>query len=923
MNRSIFRKKQRSIALLAVALLGTACWLGTSVQAEGPRQARASKPAELPKAELTEKHQFFLEDHCYNCHDNSIQKGKVNLEALPLQITTLEQAELWQKVLNALNSGEMPPPDKKQPPQKAKADFLADLADTMVTARKVLSDAGGKITMRRLNRREYANTIEQLLGVRVDENALPEEGGSGFDTSGASLFISSDQLERYMTVGGDAIDEAFTRRTTLDKKPKTIRIEPEKTLGAFNNKRREDLAKTRERYLEWKVGFDKAVQAPENRQRLAKIRKENPNLFKRPDMLYRFAEQLEGVPDAKKFGFRDGQDVQFKAITVYGREYPYLDHYAGLPANDRGTYLMPTWGGSRISLAQPSKRLTPGRYTLRFRAGVAAGAEDLRRFIEVGHPGYLRHDFASLPLSTHEVTGTIKKPSIVETQVEIGTHSQGGLAIRERQPIDEKNLRNLFSAQKRENGYGHPPALWVDWVELVGPLPEDGPPSTLLAILQKHDNKKTPEGKRARAILSEFAFEAFRHARPEASYINRLVRLFESERKAGKSFHVALRTPLTVILASPGFLYLNEPGKEGSPRQLNDRELAVRLSYFLWSGPPDAELYKLADQKKLRSASTLRQQVDRMIADPRADAFVAGFVHQWLDMQRLDFFQFDAGKHREFDESTRAAARQEVYASFAHLLRTKSTSQGRLGHLLDTNYVIINSLLATYYDIDGVTGDEFRLVRLPKDSPRGGLLGMAAIHAMGSDGVHSSPVERGAWVLRHLLHDPPPPAPPNVPQLSRLEGEVLTARERLAAHMEEAQCASCHRKIDPIGFGLENFDAAGKWRTTDSYVTAKKRTADNKKINSKKKTWDIDASGRLHNGPAFKDYFELRDIIASREADFSRGLTEHLIEYALGRSYGFTDDPLADEIMAAAKRKQFALREFIHAIVQSDAFQSK
>jgi hypothetical protein len=141
--------------------------------------------------------------------------------------------------------------------------------------------------------------------------------------------------------------------------------------------------------------------------------------------------------------------------------------------------------------------------------------------------------------------------------------------------------------------------------------------------------------------------------------------------------------------------------------------------------------------------------------------------------------------------------------------------------------------------------------------------------------------------------------------------------------MEEAQCASCHRKIDPIGFGLENFDAAGKWRTTDSYVTAKKRTADNKKINSKKKTWDIDASGRLHNGPAFKDYFELRDIIASREADFSRGLTEHLIEYALGRSYGFTDDPLADEIMAAAKRKQFALREFIHAIVQSDAFQSK
>lgn len=922
MTMNMARLKQRSIALLAVALLGTASWLGASAQAEGPREARATKPAELPKAKLIEKHQFFLEDHCYNCHDNNIQKGKVNLEAMPLEITTLEQAELWQKVLNAVNAGEMPPPDKKQPPQKAKADFLADLADTMVTARKVLSDAGGKITMRKLNRREYVNTVEQLLGVRVDENTLPEEGGGGFDTSGASLFISSDQLERYMAVGRDAIDETYVRSALAGKKPKSIRIEPEKTVNVFNDKRRKELADTRKRYLKWKVGFDKAIKTPKNQALIAKLRKEDPRLAK-PDMLYRYADRIEGAPDAKKFGFRDGQDVQFKAVTVYNREYPYLEHYAGLPGNDRGTYLMPTWGAARVDLLQPSKKLAPGRYTLRIQAGVAAGAEDLRRFITVGHPGALRQEFASLPISTHEIRGTINRPSLVQTQFEVGNHTLGGLSIRERQPTDNKTLRNLFSAQKRENGYGHPPGLWVDWVELVGPLPDDGPPSVLQKILAKHNNKKTPEANRARAILTEFAFQAFRHAKPEAGYINRLVKLFETRRKAGEPFDVAIRTPLSVILASPGFLYLNEPGGEDERRNLNDRELAVRLSYFLWSGPPDAELYELAKQNKLRSQAELRRQVDRMIADPRADAFVAGFVHQWLDMQRLDFFQFDVNKHREFDESTRAAARQEVYESFAHLLRARSTSQGKLGHLLDTNYVIINSLLATYYGIDGVTGDAFRVVRLPKDSPRGGLLGMAAIHAMGSDGVNSSPVERGAWVLRHILHDPPPPAPPNVPQLSRLEDEVLTTRERLAAHMEEAQCASCHRKIDPIGFGLENFDAAGKWRTTDSYATAKKRTADNKKIKAKKKTWDIDPSGKLHNGPAFDDYFELRDIIASRETDFARGLTEHLIAYALGRPYGFTDEPLADEVIMAAKRRQLAVREFIHVIVQSDAFQSK
>ena len=232
---------------------------------------------------------------------------------------------------------------------------------------------------------------------------------------------------------------------------------------------------------------------------------------------------------------------------------------------------------------------------------------------------------------------------------------------------------------------------------------------------------------------------------------------------------------------------------------------------------------------------------------------------------------------------------------------------------------MINGLLATYYGIDGVAGDEFRKVKLPADSPRGGLLGMAAIHAMGSDGIVSSPVERGAWVLRHLLNDPPPPAPPNVPQISRLEGQILTTRERLLAHQEKAQCASCHRKIDPIGFGLENFNAAGKWRTQDSYQVRGRRG----RGVGKRKTWTIDASGAFHKGPDFKDYHELRELIARREEDFARGFTEHLIEYALGRAFGFTDEDLAKEIVGSARRKEFAVSEFIHALVQSQAFRTK
>jgi hypothetical protein len=335
---------------------------------------------------------------------------------------------------------------------------------------------------------------------------------------------------------------------------------------------------------------------------------------------------------------------------------------------------------------------------------------------------------------------------------------------------------------------------------------------------------------------------------------------------------------------------------------LSKSELASRLSYFLWSAPPDEALLK-AD---LTKPDILAREVDRLIASPKADEFVSGFVHQWLGMDRLDFFQFDTKQFRDFDESAKAAARREVYETFAHLLR----NNGSLTKLLKSDEIHVNGLLATYYGIEGISGDSFQKVKLPANSPRGGLLGMAAILAMGSNGERTSPVERGAWVLRKLLHNPPPPAPPNVPQLDRLAGKPISPRERLLAHQEEPQCLQCHRKIDPIGFGLENFNAAGKWREVDHDPKTKK-------------DWPIDPAGQFHNGPAFQDYFQLRDLIAAKSKDFSRCFTEALIEYALGRPYGFTDATLADNIVKRAKVKDFAMKEFFVALAMSEAFRTK
>jgi hypothetical protein len=197
---------------------------------------------------------------------------------------------------------------------------------------------------------------------------------------------------------------------------------------------------------------------------------------------------------------------------------------------------------------------------------------------------------------------------------------------------------------------------------------------------------------------------------------------------------------------------------------------------------------------------------------------------------------------------------------------------------------------------------------------------MAAIHFMGGNGEHTSPVERGAWVLRKLLHDPPPPAPANVPAITRLAGKVLTTHERLVAHQEDPQCASCHRKIDPIGFGLENFDAAGQWRTEDSYMAI---NASGKPDPKTKKTWTIEAAAQFHKGPKFENYFGMRDIIATKSNDFAEGFSEALIEFALGRPLGFRDEPLVDEMLAQAGKKNFAMREFIQALVGSREFRTK
>ena len=801
------------LGLIAVSCVTLLTGCGEENKAQ---MATASVPK--PKVKFPEKHAAFLDAYCMDCHDADTEKGSVNLEGLSFEIETIEQAETWQNVLNVLNSGEMPPEKKKQPEQAEKADFLDDLALTMVNVRKVLGDSGGKITMRRLNKRDYQNSIESLLGVRLGKELLPDDGDSGdFDTVGASLFFSSDKFEQYLKIGRHAIDEFYERRAARSARPFVHRVEPEKTL---NVALRERVARNEEylkRYEALDAKVQKALALPANKGFKARLKLKGGR-----EQFYRQLDQhrgkLKGAPDPKDFGFRN----YFGAAKFFPKAAPYDKHYAGLPHSDTGTWLQLTMGSAKIVIEPRKKNMPVGTYTLRIKAGVDKKSPAFRHFLELGYPaikGLARGQFEGFPLQALHVTGSPANPELIETQVTVSKDTARSFAIRERQPAWGPLRKHYFYPAMNRNGYGHEPSIWVDWIEIEGPLPQ-GDPSPLDQIFDANRSGRD-QTKRARNILQQFAVKAFRSREPSPEFIDSLVAVFKNRLVIDKQFDVAIRKPLSMILASPRFLFMKEQGEDGAPRALDDLELAVRLSYFLWSSPPDAQLLALAEKEQLRDPDNLRKQVDRLIQDPKAHHFVSGLAHQWLDMKRLDFFQFDAKEHREFDESMRAAAREEVYQSILHLLQSKD--QGQLQHLLKSDYVIINGFLASHYGMKGVTGDHYRKVSLPKNSPRGGFLGMAAINAMGSDGRQSSPVERGAWVLRHLLHSPPPPAPANVPQLSRLDDKPLTKRQKLAAHMEEAQCASCHRKIDPIGFGLENFNATGKWRSKEYRFTKNRK----------------------------------------------------------------------------------------------------
>ncbi|MDZ4820232.1 MAG: DUF1592 domain-containing protein, partial [Planctomycetota bacterium] len=366
------------------------------------------------------------------------------------------------------------------------------------------------------------------------------------------------------------------------------------------------------------------------------------------------------------------------------------------------------------------------------------------------------------------------------------------------------------------------------------------------------------------------------------------------------------------VLVSPHFLFRVEHdppnAKPGSIIPVSDLQLASRLSYFLWSSMPDEELLTLAESGELRKEDKLHKQVRRMLKDPKSNALAKNFAGQWLEIRRLNNLTPDKNTYPAFDQALRDAMLTETEMFFTAIIAEDRS----LLEFLDADYTYLNERLAKHYGIDGITGDHFRRVSLRSDSAadaamrarRGGILTHASILSVTSNPTRTSPVKRGKWVLDNILGTPPADPPPNVPELKDGEKQQLSGslKQRLEQHRSNAACASCHREMDPIGFGLENFDGIGAWREKDG-------------------KHEIDAAGKLSGGRKFDGPAQLRQILQASQQQFIRCLSERMLTYALGRGVEESDEGTVMRIAQQVEKNEFRFTSLVLAIVDSPPFQ--
>ena len=799
----------------------------------------------------------FLHNYCYDCHDSASEKGEREFESLKIPFESIQDLVMAREIIDQVTLKEMPPKKKSQPKDEERLEVLRVLRSEVKAARGRFQSNGGKTVMRRLSNREYENTLEVLFGRRVD-------------TLGLTAEFPKEKISRHIdTIGESLVTSGFL----LDQYFQAAHRLVENRLGKAEMEAKDWHFKDNFIQYEELAGSHRAV----FKNKFLCVY-EQPDTDTRQGSYGHIEDFLEGVPVSGLYDLK---------VLVQGMH--------------RDTHYDPKIFA--IDLSEP------------FILGVVPG--DATK-------GHIHYPQGIEPILATSVVPD-KKPEWIEFRVWLEKGQTPRFIFpngpyESRRSVLELNRRYKDEFKNPSNGVsraallreGKLPHIRISEVKVNGPIKEKNGALEEIAIFGKEGFKR----EKALEYLDHFAEKAFR--RP----------LNESDRKRVHDFYLkrvderakprqAVLDTLKLILCSPSFFYLSEITPEND-QALKPFDLASRLSYALWARPPDEELLKLAASSELTKEEVFRDQVRRLLADDRSEGFVNGFLDSWLNLRDLGGMPPPRERARRYySENWPASMKGEVRHFFAYLLKKNLP----VGALLDADFTFVDKYLAAVYRLPEAKilrlKDGFRKVKLIEKDRRGGILGMAAVLTVSANGVDTSPVTRGVFVSENILGVIPPPPPDEVPPIEPDIRGATTLRERLEKHRESKTCADCHRKIDPLGFGLETFDELGRWRT--HYPRSGKPLFVKKAPKLK-----VDSSGEMPSGEEFTGFSELRDILVSTRSEvFTKHLITTVLTYATGRHMEVVDDYCISDIQSRLKAKGNGIGSLVEESLLSEIFRSR
>ena len=787
----------------------------------------------MPAAEPFEA---FLKTHCVRCHGPEKEKGDLRIDQLSRDFKVGADTHHWAEVIEQVNSGEMPPKKEKRPSQAEIASFVTSLDARIKEGRAARMAARPPVAHYRLSRKEYQNTVYDLLGVRYDPTKPGELNEDtrwhGFERIGSELSLSPSHVDRYYRAAELVLDRAFPTTSS-------------------------EARKVRKTAADLRYGGGKDAQAA----------------------LDRF-----GIKRPLRYLLFPGSTQNALSPHWFGKTGP--EH--------SGLYKL------RI---QASGTRPPGGQTAHLSIGKRTSEETVDGLIEFDitapedKPQVFEFEvFLEMPLSldfcvvatdvVDRRAGAAFRNALASRGGYIFTHSSETMLLNPNAPqmFDDKG-NGLFST------------VLLDWIEWEGPLVSEAEKSRRRDVVPPDD--ATPDV--VAAHLQRFAERAWR--RPvRAEELTEYVKAYQSEREAGEKTADAYRVALQGVLTSRHFIYLVE-GDPSLREQLNDSELATRLSYFLWSSMPDDALFTAAKAGKLKG-DALKKEVDRMLADGKAGRFIEDFSRQWLQLHRVGMFPPDKKLYPTYDAWLETSMRAEPVEFFREMFADNLP----IDALIESDWTMANARLCDFYGLPEPKLGGFQRMSLKPEDRRGGLLTMGAVLGLTSDGTRHRPVHRGVWLSEVVLGKPPPPPPANVPAIEppTPQSPKATLRQKIEAHRNDANCAACHAKIDPLGLAWDNYDAIGQWRTREKIPAG---VGEDPLIN---------ASGEMPDGRAFKDATDFKRRLLEDRDKVGRAFIEHLCTYALRRAVAFDDQDDLNAIQAEAKKSNYRIQDIVRAVATSD-----